>query len=244
MEERQAAIQAFGRAVDDHKDDFAKLLTMEQGKPLAQSYHEIGMATEWLQKIPTMKIPEDILEETEDRQIIQRYVPLGVACAIVPWNYPILLAVGKIAPAVYTGNAIIVKPSPYTPYCDLKLGELATRFFPPGVVQVLSGDHDLGPMMTSHPGIDKVSFTGSSETGKKVMASCAATLKRVTLELGGNDPAIICDDVDIDAILPKVRFLHCPVSLVLDVANSVQGSRDVFLLLCPDLHDDQAPLCP
>lgn len=244
VEERQAAIQAFGRAVDDHKDDFAKLLTMEQGKPLAQSYHEIGMATEWLQKIPTMKIPEDILEETEDRQIIQRYVPLGVACAIVPWNYPILLAVGKIAPAVYTGNAIIVKPSPYTPYCDLKLGELATRFFPPGVVQVLSGDHDLGPMMTSHPGIDKVSFTGSSETGKKVMASCAATLKRVTLELGGNDPAIICDDVDIDAILPKVRFLHCPVSLVLDVANSVQGSRDVFLLLCPDLHDDQAPLCP
>ncbi|PGH08075.1 hypothetical protein AJ79_06075 [Helicocarpus griseus UAMH5409] len=207
FEERRTALCAFADALDANKDGFAKTLTMEQGKPLAQSYQEIGMATTWLRTIPTQTLPEEVLEDTEDRKIIHHHVPMGVACGIVPWNYPILLACGKIAPALYTGNTLIVKPSPFTPYCDLKLGELATKFFPPGVLQVLSGGDDLGPMMTAHPGIDKVSFTGSSMTGKKVMASCAATLKRVTLELGGNDPAIICEDVDIDAIIPKIAIL-------------------------------------
>lgn len=103
-----------------------------------------------------------------------------------------------------TGNTIIIKPSPYTPYCGLKFGELARHFFPPGVVQVLSGGDDLGPMLTAHPDIDKVGFTGSVATGKKVMESCAKTLKRVTLELGGNDAAIICEDVDIEKVAPKV----------------------------------------
>ena len=168
----------------------------------------------WLKAIPDMKLPEEILEDTEDRQIIQRYTPLGVACGIVPWNYPVLLACGKIAPALCTGNSIIIKPSPFTPYCDLKLGELGRQFFPPGVLQVLSGGDDLGPMLTAHPGIDKVSFTGSSVTGKKVMESCSKTLKRVTLELGGNDACIICEDVDIEKVIPKVilPFLPCPPS--------------------------------
>jgi acyl-CoA reductase-like NAD-dependent aldehyde dehydrogenase len=127
----------------------------------------------------------------------------------------------KVVPALLTGNTIIVKPSPFTPYCDLKLGELAQAFFPPGVIQCLSGDDDLGeyshstsmrlvfdlnigPWMTSHPAIDKISFTGSSATGKLVAASAAKTLKRVTLELGGNDPAIVCDDVDIPATAAKI----------------------------------------
>lgn len=110
-------------------------------------------------------------------------MPLGVSVGIVPWNFPIHLACGKIAPSLLTGNPIIVKPSPFTPYCDLKLGELGQRFFPPGVLQVLSGDDNLGPWLTSHPGPDKISFTGSSATGKLVMASAAKTLKRVTLEL-------------------------------------------------------------
>lgn len=100
-----------------------------------------------------------------------------------------------------------MKPSPYTPYCDLKLGELAARIFPPGVVQVLSGDDSLGPWITEHPGIDKVAFTGSIATGKLVAASCAKTLKRYVLELGGNDAAIVCADVDIDKCLPKIATL-------------------------------------
>jgi len=127
--------------------------------------------------------------------------------AIVPWNFPIQLACGKIAPALIAGNALILKPSPFTPYCGLKLGELAQQFFPPGVLQTLSGDDGLGPMLTSLPGIDKVSFTGSTATGKRVMESCSKTLKRVTLELGGKDPAIICADVDIKATAPKIAQL-------------------------------------
>lgn len=180
------------------------MLTKEQGKPLNQAAAEVGMASMWVRAIVEIEIKENVIEEKDDLKIVQRHVPMGVACAIVPWNSPVLLAMGKIVSAVYTGNAVIVKPSPFTPYCNLKLVELATRFFSPGVVQCLSGDDTLGPMLTDHPGIDKISFTGSIATGKRVMASCAKTLKRVTLELGGNDPAIICDDVDIDAIIPKI----------------------------------------
>ncbi|KAI4233061.1 MAG: hypothetical protein LQ352_008285 [Teloschistes flavicans] len=203
VEQRGEKLRAFADAIDSYKDDFARLLTLEQGKPLTQSYQEIGMATTWLRAFSVMKLPEDIIEDDEERQIINRFTPLGVAAGIIPWNYPILLAAGKIGPALYTGNTIIIKPSPYTPYCDLKLAELGAQIFPPGVLQALSGEEDLGPMLTEHPDIDKIAFTGSSATGKKVMASAASTLKRVTLELGGNDPAIICDDVDIDAIIPK-----------------------------------------
>ncbi|KAL8948263.1 MAG: hypothetical protein Q9222_005534 [Ikaeria aurantiellina] len=212
IEERGQKLRDFADAIDEEKDGFAKLLTLEQGKPLAQSYQETGMATSWLRAFSTMKAPEDIVEDSEEMQIINRYVPLGVACGIVPWNYPVLLASGKIAPALLMGNAIIIKPSPYTPYCNLKMAELGTQIFPPGVLQALSGEEDLGPMFTTHPDVDKISFTGSTATGKKVMAAASQTLKRVTLELGGNDPAIICDDVDIEAIIPKiaiVSFLCC-----------------------------------
>jgi acyl-CoA reductase-like NAD-dependent aldehyde dehydrogenase len=132
---------------------------------------------------------------------------LGVVAGIVPWNFPIQLACGKIAPALITGNVIIIKPSPFTPYCDLKLVELAQQFFPPGVVQALCGDDSLGPQLTEHPGIDKISFTGSTATGKKVMESASKTLKRITLELGGKDPAIVCKSVDIKEVAPKIATL-------------------------------------
>ncbi|KAJ5652922.1 hypothetical protein N7507_010348 [Penicillium longicatenatum] len=205
--ERRAALEAYATAIEANADGLAKTLTMEQGKPLSQAATEVGMAGMWIRGISALEIPQNVIEETEDRKIVQRYTPMGVVGAIVPWNFPVLLAIGKIAQAVYAGNAVIIKPSPFTPYCDLKLAELATQFFPPGVVQCLSGDDSLGPMITEHPGIDKISFTGSILTGKRVMASCAKTLKRVTLELGGNDPAIVCEDVDIDAVIPKIGIL-------------------------------------
>ncbi|KAL9028620.1 MAG: hypothetical protein Q9180_007140 [Flavoplaca navasiana] len=205
LEERGAKLVAYADAIESYKHEFAKLLTAEQGKPLAQSYQEIGMATTWLRAFSTMTIPDETIEDTEERRIVLRYVPLGIVAGLIPWNFPILLAVGKIAPAVITANTLILKPSPFAPYCNLKLAELGIHFFPPGVLQVLSGEEDLGPMFTTHPDIDKIAFTGSIATGKKVMAAAAPTLKRVTLELGGNDPAIICDDVDVEAIIPKVN---------------------------------------
>ncbi|KAI4274970.1 MAG: hypothetical protein LQ337_003534 [Flavoplaca oasis] len=207
LEERGKKLVAYADAIESYKDEFAKLLTAEQGKPLAQSYQEIGMATTWLRAFSTMTIPDETIQDTDERRIVLRYIPLGIVAGLIPWNFPILLAVGKIAPAIITANTLILKPSPFAPYCNLKLAELATHFFPPGVLQVLSGDEDLGPMFTTHPDIDKIAFTGSIATGKKVMAAAAPTLKRVTLELGGNDPAIICDDVDVEAIIPKLAIL-------------------------------------
>lgn len=183
-------------------DDSAKICSQLQ---FAQM--EMDFALNWLRGIAKLELPVTEIEE-ENRKIVVRYTPLGVAVGIVPWNYPILLACGKIAPAVVTGNSILIKPSPFTPYGDLKLCELAQRCFPPGVVQCLSGDDDLGPWLTSHPVPAKISFTGSSFTGKKVMESASRTLKRVTLELGGKDPAIIMEDVNIKEVAPKVNFKH------------------------------------
>lgn len=169
--------------------------------------NEVGAGVMWIRTLSSFEIADEVVEDDGEKQIIVRYTPVGVAAGIVPWNFPIHLAAGKITPALVTGNPIIIKPSPFTPYCNLKMGELAQQFFPPGVLQVVSGDDNLGPWITSHPGIDKVSFTGSSFTGKKVMESCAKTLKRVTLELGGKDPTIVCDDVDIETVAPKVATL-------------------------------------
>lgn len=144
---------------------------------------EVQMAVEALRTIAGFKLEEEVVTDNDERQVTVRYTPLGLAVGIVPWNFPLMLGVNKIAPAIMTGNTALLKPSPFTPYCDLKLVELAQESFPPGVVQILSGDDSLGPWLTAHPGPAKISFTGSSVTGKKVMESASKTLKRVTLEL-------------------------------------------------------------
>jgi len=168
---------------------------------------EMDFALSIIRTMAGLELPtEEILDE-EGRKIIVRYTPLGTTVGIVPLNYPVLLCVSKIAPCVITGNPIIIKPSPFTPYSGLKVVELAQQYFPPGVVQALSGDDSLGPWLTAHPGPAKISFTGSSATGKKVMESASKTLKRVTLELGGNDPAVICDDVNVKEVAPKIATL-------------------------------------
>ncbi|TPX18353.1 uncharacterized protein E0L32_011728 [Thyridium curvatum] len=207
LEERQKAVISFADALEALKSSFADMLVQENGKPLPVAQGEVANGAHWLRTQAGLSFPEEVVEDTDDRVIVTRYSPLGVAAAIVPWNFPLMLACGKIAPALITGNALIMKPSPFTPYCGLKLGELAQRFFPPGVFQVLSGDDNLGPWITGHPGIDKISFTGSTATGKRVMESCSKTLKRVTLELGGNDPAIVCEDVDVQDAAQKITQL-------------------------------------
>lgn len=170
-----------------------------------QAEIEIGGAPAWVRGSTALELKEDVLVDDDEKKVVVRYTPLGVVGAIVPWNFPVLLAIGKIAPATAAGNCIIVKPSPFTPYTALKLAELAIPCFPPGVVQVLGGDDSLGPWMTAHEGIDKISFTGSTATGKRVAAAAAATMKRVTLECGGNDPAIVCASVkDIPAVAAGV----------------------------------------
>ncbi|KAG9257139.1 aldehyde dehydrogenase-like protein [Emericellopsis atlantica] len=207
FEDRSKLLLAYADAVEANRTDLERLQTMEQGKPLSLAQTEVNMALTWLRQFATMEVKSEIIEDTAERTIYSTFPPLGVCAAIVPWNWPILLGLGKVGPALMTGNTVIMKPSPYTPYCNLKLGEIAMSIFPPGVFQVLSGDDSLGPWITEHPGIDMVSFTGSIPTGKRVAASCAKTLKRYVLELGGNDAAIVCDDVDISKCLPKITTL-------------------------------------
>ena len=152
-----------------------------------------------------LTLPEETYED-DDKVITTKYVPMGIAAGIIPWNFPVVLAVGKICAALLTGNCMIIKPSPFTPYTALKVVEIAQQVFPPGVLQVLGGDERLGPWLVQHPGIQKISFTGSIATGKAIMAECAKTLKRVTLELGGNDACIVCDDVDVQKVAPQVAL--------------------------------------
>lgn len=156
-------------------------------------------------------LEDEVQYEDDTTKVIATHIPLGVVGAICPWNFPIILSNIKVVSSLITGNCIIVKPSPFTPYAVMKWIELARGILPPGVLQVLNGGADLGALMTSHPGINKISFTGTIATGKRVMASCAKTLKKVTLELAGNDACIVCPDADLDKTIPSVAsggFFH------------------------------------
>ena len=204
ISQRQSAMEGFADLLEAHSEELMTLLTREQGKPRAGAEFEVLGSVAWIRAIATQSLPDELVEETDERRVITRFTPVGVVGAIVPWNFPILLSIWKIAPALMAGCTLILKPSPYTPLCDLKMVELAQQAFPPGVLSAVSGGDDLGKWITSHPGINKVAFTGSTETGRHVMRSAADTIKRVTLELGGNDPAIVLPDVDAKAIAPEL----------------------------------------
>lgn len=206
LPERQACLARAGDALLDNVDALAELFTREQGRPLAGARIEIQAAGNWLKSVARMSPPVEVVEDSAERFVETRYVPLGVVCAIAPWNFPLTLAVWKIAPALLAGNTMVLKPSPFTPLCTLKMGELFAGIFPPGVLNVVSGGDGLGPLMTAHPGFAKIAFTGSTATGKSVMRAAAADLKRLTLELGGNDAAIVMPDVDLDVVAPKLFF--------------------------------------
>ncbi len=204
VDERRAMLRQAAGLIAENVDAFASLFTQEQGRPIELAKEEILGASYWFASTADLDLPVDITEDTDERRIEVHHVPLGVVCAIVPWNFPFLLASWKIAPALLAGNTIVLKPSPFTPLCTLKLGELLQSVFPAGVFNVISGGDELGPLMTSHKGFAKISFTGSTATGKRVMESASKDLKRVTLELGGNDAAIVMPDVDVDKVAEQL----------------------------------------
>jgi acyl-CoA reductase-like NAD-dependent aldehyde dehydrogenase len=166
---------------------------------------EVFAAAIWCQYFANLETPPQVIQDDAEAFVEVARRPLGVVAAITPWNFPLTLAFWKIAPALLAGNTMVLKPSPFTPLSTLKVGELLRDALPPGVLNVVSGGDDLGAWMTGHPTPRKISFTGSIETGKKVAASAAPDLKRVTLELGGNDPAIVLDDAD-PATVAKAIF--------------------------------------
>lgn len=143
---------------------------------------------------------DEVAFEDETLKIVTTHHPIGVVAAICPWNFPLVLAMGKLAAGLATGNCVIVKPSPFTPYATLKFVELAAAILPPGVLQALNGGGDVGALLAAHPRVQKISFTGSTATGRRIMESAAGSLKRVTLELGGNDGCVVCGDVAGDDI--------------------------------------------
>ena len=204
IDDRRQLLLKLADALTAETESIARLLTCEQGKPLPYAAGEIAGSIEMIRAFAKMDLPIKVLKESDGARIVQQRTPLGVIGAITPWNFPIILLMIKLAPALLAGNTVVAKPAPTTPLTTLRIGELCTRIFPPGVVNVITDQNDLGGALTSHPDVAKVAFTGSTATGKKVMASVAGTLKRLTLELGGNDAAIVLDDVDPKEIAPKI----------------------------------------
>ncbi len=205
LAERAGMLIQLVEAVESHAEEFADLLTQEQGKPLSQARDEVMFGQIFARHFAENgETPVKVLLEDDNQRVEVHRKPLGVVAGICPWNFPLLITMYKLAPALITGNTIIIKPAPTTPLSSLKLGELARDIFPAGVLNILTDNNNLGPAITSHPGIAKVSFTGSTPTGKRIMASAAGTLKRLTLELGGNDAAIVLDDVDPKAAADSI----------------------------------------
>ncbi len=199
--ELAAACEAVAAKIGEHAEELALLLTREQGKPLngLGSRFELGGAQAWAGYTAGLSLPMKVLQDDNEGRIELHRNPVGVVGSITPWNWPVMIAVWHILPAVRTGNTVVIKPSPYTPLSTLRLVEIMNQVLPAGVVNAITSDdqlHNIGAAMAAHPDIRKMVFTGSIGTGKKVMMTAADTMKRLTLELGGNDAGIVLPDVD------------------------------------------------
>ncbi|WP_085524397.1 aldehyde dehydrogenase family protein [Tuberibacillus sp. Marseille-P3662] len=196
-------IKRMNRAINKLKDatpEIAQLLSREHGKPLYDSEGEMGVSLMWMEHASntTKDVLKDDVRERDDGKTIIKNDPIGVVSAITPWNYPISLSTIKIAPALLAGNTIVVKPSPFAPLAVSKVIEIIAEEFPKGAVNLVHGESGVGVELTTHPKVDKIAFTGGTETAKKIMKSAADTIKNMTLELGGNDAAIVLSDFDVE----------------------------------------------
>lgn len=196
IEDRRKVLIAIAEATDQNADKMARLLTLEQGKPFADAYDEVTGTATFFRHAATLSLDVKIIESSDRRQIELHRRPLGVVAAIIPWNFPLMIMAFKIPLAMLAGNTTVVKPAATTPLATLMFARLIAEIVPPGVVNVVTDANDLGDVLTGHPDVAKVSFTGSVETGMKVAANAAKTMKRFSLELGGNDPGIVLDDAD------------------------------------------------
>ena len=199
--ERGEMMKALGAWINENTDDLATTLTHEGGKPLVENKDEMGWSAACLDFYAEIGRLEKgrIVPSGEEGQLNLVFKePFGVVAAIVPWNYPLLLLMWKLAPALAAGNTVVIKPSPYTPMSTLALCEPIAEIFPPGVINIVTGEAEVGSALVDSRDVSLVAFTGSVETGKKVMHAAAEQLKKVHLELGGKDAFIVCDDVPMD----------------------------------------------
>lgn len=200
--ERTRLLHLAADEVDAHAEELAQIIAREQGKPLngpGARFEAAGCAV-WIRSAADTVLDTEVLFEAEGTRSELHYVPLGVVGAIGPWNWPALIAIWQIAPALRMGNTVVAKPSEYTPLSVLAVVELMNRHLPRDVLQVVTGGREVGAAIASHPGIDKVMFTGSTKTGREIVKGSASNLARLTLELGGNDPGIVLPGSDAKAI--------------------------------------------
>ncbi|MCP5057852.1 MAG: aldehyde dehydrogenase family protein [bacterium] len=234
--ERRAALERVADIVAANAQELGRILTLEQGKPLKEAVAEAFGLSMFTRHFAAADLGVEVLEDTEVRRVEAHRVPLGVVAAIVPWNFPLVLLGFKLGPALIAGNTLVVKPAPTTPLATLRFGELIADALPPGVVNVITDANDLGPRMSTHPGIRKVSFTGSTATGARVMAGAADTLKRITLEMGGNDAGVVLGDVDPKEIAPKLfqsAFANCGQICI--AMKRLYVHEDVYDAVCDEL---------
>lgn len=209
--ERRQALVRFAEELEANVGALSFLLAAETGRPLRRCAMEVTNAGRFIRTIVTADAQE---EQLRHPRASVRFLgrPLGVVAAIAPWNSPILLATVKVANALLAGNTVVLKPSPFTPLSMLLAGRLSRSVLPPGVLNIVNGDVEVGAALVRHPNVSKVSFTGSTATGRVIAQVAASELKRVTLELGGNDAAIVLEDADLDAVVEvatQTGLLNC-----------------------------------
>ncbi|MFC5301057.1 aldehyde dehydrogenase family protein [Azospira restricta] len=207
--ERQRLLHALGDALQAHLPELMQLVTQESGKPLnglagIGAGMEVGGAIAWTHVTADLDLPVEVIQDNAEARVEVHRKPLGVVASITPWNWPLLIAIWHVIPALRAGNTVVIKPSEYTPLATLRFVELANELLPPGVLNAVTGDGEAGAALAQHPGVAKIVFTGSTATGRKIMQAAAGNLKRLTLELGGNDAGIVLPDVDVKAIASKL----------------------------------------
>jgi len=202
--ERVRIVQRIADAVEARREEIARTITLEVGKPIAAARADVDLALQWAREVVQVELAPEIIQDDAEAYVEVRRKPIGVVACIIPWNFPFFQTMYKLVPALLTGNTIIIKPAPTTPLNAMLLGEIVEPLVPPGVVNIIGDDGRIGAPLTRHPDIGKVSFTGSTATGRLVMASGAPTLKRIVLELGGNDAAVVLEDADVDQVAAQI----------------------------------------
>jgi len=208
--ERSRLLNAIADDIEANAEELAQLLSREQGKPLdgPNARFEVGACAVWTRTAADTPLEPEVVFEAGDARAEVHYDALGVVGAIGPWNWPMMISVWQIAPSLRMGNTVVVKPSEFTPLSVLALAEVYNRHLPSGVLTVVSGDREVGAAIAGHPGIDKIMFTGSTATGRRIVESSAGNLARLTLELGGNDAGIVLPGTDPAAIAENL-FWGC-----------------------------------
>ncbi|MEO7787736.1 MAG: aldehyde dehydrogenase family protein [Sphingomicrobium sp.] len=242
-DERHQYLERLADAIDENRSWLASVQTMEQGIALPASLAFVAYVAQCLRVIGKVRAQDRLLIDDDQRKVTQSWRPLGVVAAIAPWNAPLVLGIQKVAAALIGGNAIVLKPSELTPLATLELGRIGREVLPPGVFNVIGGGRAVGQAMVDHSGFDKASFTGSTATGIAIAKAAAAYLRPVTLELGGNDAAILLPDGSIDALVATtariglvnrgqfcaaVKRIYAPTALYDQVCDAlVAAVRDV-----------------